>query len=292
MKFICIRPVEIEEGFYGNLSKNGNLATYMNQGKTILNIVPGEYSVSYNKTDTIVLHKVNIQINNSDNLKISFLKIDKNALLNDGYFEGDFLERIFFKNNINKLNTKNPNYVSEKEKEETIKEAKQILKNISIDILKQMPVSMKSSVILSDLNRNNIKELDKNQLKEINEIIKYPYYGNGYDYNIIDEIHNIKDLEEIYEKSIYADLGIYPKYKQTCKKCGHTFYLNNSEIEWYLNKNLNIPKTCEFCRKGLKRPDKIESKSKISNESLEEETVKTEMQIALEKAGVSITEQK
>ena len=64
------------------------------------------------------------------------------------------------------------------------------------------------------------------------------------------------------------------------------------EIEWYLNKNLNIPKTCEFCRKGLKRPDKIESKSKISNESIEEEPVKTEMQIALENAGVSITEQK
>lgn len=294
MKFICIRQIEVEEGFYGNVCKDGELSTYVNNGKSIF-IVPGEYSVSYNKTDTIVLHNVRIRINNNSNYHmINFIKIDKNVLLDDGYFEGNFIERIFFKNIINDINTKNPDYVSQKEKEETIKEARKIIRNASLKAIENLPVSLRCSVILADLRNHNLNEnddLDETQLKEINRILKIPYKYDKYDYNIFDEIHNIKELNELFEMSNYADFGIYPKYRETCKKCGDMFYLNIHEINWYLNKKLKIPKTCEYCRKGLERPTKIEPKNKISNESLEEEPVKTEMQIALEKAGITITDQ-
>lgn len=290
MKFICIREVKIEEEYYEN---NKDLPTNIGNNKIFL--IPGEYKVSYNKTSNVVLHNTTLRIRDTPcplYCDVKNIEIHKNELLNDGYFEGGLIDKLFFKNDIDRLNKKDDNFVTKKEKVETIKEARQLLRNTSIDILKKMPISMKSAIILSDLNKNNVEKLDEKQLKEINEILKHPCEGDVYDFNIFDEIRNIKDLEELFEKSNYADMGIYPKYKQTCKKCGHTFYLNNTEIKWYLIKNLNIPKKCEFCRKGLKRPDKIESKSKISNESLGEEPVKTEMQIALEKAGMSITEQK
>ena len=290
MKFICIREVKIEGDYYKN---NKDLPT--NIGNNQVFLIPGEYKVSYNKTSNVVLHNVSLRVGEMScplYCSVKNIEIHKNELLNDGYFEANLIDKLVFKNNIDRLNKKDDNFVTKKEKAETIKEAKQILRNISIDILKKMPVSMKSAVILSDLNKNKCQKLDEKQLKEINEILKYPCEGDVYDFNIFDEIHNIKDLEELFEQSNYADMGIYPKYKQTCKKCGHTFYLNNTEIKWYLIKNLNIPKKCEFCRKGLKRPEKVKAKSKISNESLEEETVKTEMQIALEKAGITGSEQK
>ena len=39
---------------------------------------------------------------------------------------------------------------------------------------------------------------------------------------------------------------------QKCKQCGAEFSISDSEIEFYKNKNLNIPKRCKKCRKNNK----------------------------------------
>lgn len=36
--------------------------------------------------------------------------------------------------------------------------------------------------------------------------------------------------------------------QRTCKQCGKTFALSQSEIDFYQDKNLSIPKRCEECR--------------------------------------------
>lgn len=41
--------------------------------------------------------------------------------------------------------------------------------------------------------------------------------------------------------------------KQTCKQCGKTFELTDSEINFYKSKNLNIPKRCKQCRDNNKK---------------------------------------
>lgn len=41
--------------------------------------------------------------------------------------------------------------------------------------------------------------------------------------------------------------------KCTCKQCGKTFELSDSEIDFYKNKNLNLPKRCKECRQANKQ---------------------------------------
>lgn len=155
---------------------------------------------------------------------------------------------------------------------------------------------MKCNVILKDLRDHFIEtneDLDKNQLKWINKILKHPCKNyNEFDFNIFDEIHSLDELKELQDASNAAEYDIGPKRKEICKKCGNTFYLTKGELDWYRSRDLNVPKKCPYCRKGIERPVMIYSENENFNESIEEEPVKTEMQIALEKAGVSITEQK
>lgn len=41
--------------------------------------------------------------------------------------------------------------------------------------------------------------------------------------------------------------------KNNCKQCGKTFIVSDSEIEFYKNKKLSIPKRCKECRKANKK---------------------------------------
>lgn len=41
--------------------------------------------------------------------------------------------------------------------------------------------------------------------------------------------------------------------QKTCKQCGKTFTLTQSEIDFYANKNLSIPKRCKECRSQNKQ---------------------------------------
>ena len=40
--------------------------------------------------------------------------------------------------------------------------------------------------------------------------------------------------------------------KRICKQCGKEFTLNDSEIKFYKEKNLDLPKRCSECRKENK----------------------------------------
>lgn len=55
--------------------------------------------------------------------------------------------------------------------------------------------------------------------------------------------------------------------KRTCVQCGKTFILSDSEIKFYKNRNLSIPKRCKECREENKKNkgNRVSSDSKPSD---------------------------
>lgn len=54
--------------------------------------------------------------------------------------------------------------------------------------------------------------------------------------------------------------------KRTCKQCGKEFELSESEIQFYKNKNLNIPKRCKACRAKNKQSQQRQEKSEVQSD--------------------------
>lgn len=291
MKYVCVRPIKLEKYYFIQDQFTNNPLEW----KKYAFIEPGTYNVRCRNYDFITICNAHIRIDSDDNIRIVDLLIDKNALIDDGYFEGNFIDKLFHKEGIKKLNKKDL-YFSDRQKQKVINEAKKILSEASQEVLKELPIWMKCNVILKDLRDHFIEtneDLDENQLNWINKILKHPCKNhNEFDFNIFDEIHNLDELKDLQDASNAAEYDIGPKRKEICKRCGNAFYLTKGELDWYFSRDLNVPKKCPYCRKGIERPVMIYPENKNFYESIEEEPVKTEMQIALEKAGVSITEQK
>jgi len=293
MKFICIRPIKLEKGYF--IQDEGEKYEYINWNETTF-IEAGEYKVRHISHEYVTLKNIRIRINDTENIKtLDSLRFNKNALVDNGYFEGGLLEKVFYKEVIEYLNRKDL-YWENMEKRKTIEEAKKILADASQEVLVTLPVWMKCNIILKDLKDHFIED-DSDvpegfRFDKVNEILKHPCKNDEYDYNIFDEINSVQELKDLQDTSNAAEYDIGPKRKEICKKCGHPFYLTKGELDWYFARELKIPKTCQYCRKGIKRPEMIYPENTNFNESLEEEPVKTEMQIALEKAGITVTEQK
>lgn len=52
--------------------------------------------------------------------------------------------------------------------------------------------------------------------------------------------------------------------RRTCKQCGKTFFINDSEINFYKSKNLTLPKRCKNCRKQNKQMKQVYPETAIS----------------------------
>lgn len=53
--------------------------------------------------------------------------------------------------------------------------------------------------------------------------------------------------------------------KRTCVQCGKEFYLNNSEIRYFKQRNLHLPKRCPECRALNKANKKVEASKTTEN---------------------------
>lgn len=124
MKFICVRPIKLEkEYFIQNQFVNDSI-----KWEKYAFIEPRTYNVRCRKYDFVTICNAHIRIDSDDNIKIVDLLIDKNALIDDGYFEGNFIDKLFHKESIKKLNKKYL-YFSNRQKQKVINEAKKFLKN-------------------------------------------------------------------------------------------------------------------------------------------------------------------
>lgn len=161
-----------------------------------------------------------------------------------------------------------------------IQEARELLVKVQDDTLKKMPVWMKCNYLLNQIINEDDQNINWGKVNKILRTGSVPY-----DFNIFHNVYSKTDLLEVRDYAITATMpGSGMEYhKKKCKKCGEYFSLTYEEIDWFQRKNLKVPSTCYYCRKGIEKPKPVKH---TNNNPLEEESFKTAMQMALEKAKV------
>ena len=158
------------------------------------------------------------------------------------------------------------------------------LREAMVNSLKDYSVFMKLNyfigVVVTISDKENIN------WEKINKVLKD--FIDEYDYNTFlfssKEINSIERLAEIRDDLNISSIGNLGAWRKgICKKCGDEFSLSYDEVMFYKNKKLHLPKRCYFCRKGIPKPKDEQPKINISQETVE---CKTDLEIALEKAGL------
>ena len=74
-----------------------------------------------------------------------------------------------------------------------------------------------------------------------------------YDFNCYSRITTPEQFFEARESCIESSVFNLAWQKHICKDCGNTFFMNFSEVEFFRNKELHLPKRCRKCRELRKR---------------------------------------
>lgn len=87
------------------------------------------------------------------------------------------------------------------------------------------------------------------EMEEDNTDGKYPYTNlydaqHSYFTNITDATNGMNHANE--------DIAKGKLFVRQCKECGMFYYANKDEDEWFLDRNLKIPKRCPKCRRHKK----------------------------------------
>lgn len=169
--------------------------------------------------------------------------------------------------------------------EECFSAVRELFEEATTNAMLSMPMWMRLNYFANTFERGgddtNINWDKVNHFLMLGIDKKKPYY------NICGRIHNLKQLRKAAMDAQMAFIPEFdlPFYRRKCKQCGDTFDLTIGEINSYEKKNLKIPCRCYHCRKGINK----QTGEHIVPKQKEEENVKTAMQIAMEKAGVSVT---
>lgn len=165
--------------------------------------------------------------------------------------------------------------------EECFQAVHKLFEEATENAMLKMPMWMRLNYFANTVGQTDGKDVN---WEKVNRFLmlgidkKKPYY------NICGKIRNVKQLKQAAVDARLAampDFGM-PFYRRKCKQCGDMFELTLGEIESYERKGLHIPGRCRYCRKGIDK----HTGEHIIPKKIEEEPVKTEMQIALEKAGI------
>lgn len=131
---------------------------------------------------------------------------------------------------------------------------------------------------------NSFSKMMFNDIDEINNI-DFNFVNSCLNENRSDidkglEKANCKSLDEFKEFAnkcfcIMYDLDPYKTLK--CKKCGNEFSIHYNEAYSFISKGLELPKTCYYCRKGLKNQAEAEKEfqKKLEEENKLREEFKT-----------------
>lgn len=116
-------------------------------------------------------------------------------------------------------------------------------------IITKGPLLVKIEFVLNSLNLMNNIDDSKINWSVVNKILFK--FEQPFDYNInlpmyIDSVEQLHSLRAII---FMANNDLEPYYSYDCKICSKSFMLNYGEIQFYLSRNLYVPKRCEKCRK-------------------------------------------
>ena len=136
----------------------------------------------------------------------------------------------------------------------TIANAQKIVESRLIDQLREETMMVRVAyirgIILRSLRNSGATEEDIDWEK-VNDILLCNI--NQYDFNIVDPVKSLADLNDIQDRINSAALlpGL-PWRRCKCKECKKLFYMCEQEVEFYKNKKLDTPKRCPACRKARK----------------------------------------
>ena len=144
-----------------------------------------------------------------------------------------------------------------------------------LEYAKTLPIWMRCNILARQLEGLSNEEINWDM---VNEILSYQ--NKRLDFNDFEKVSSLEEFDKVRFRAITAEVPEFnePYYRKVCKTCGETFTLTRGELNYFQKKNLHIPGRCYACRKDITKP-KIVPKT-------EEIVLKTQMQIALEKAGV------
>lgn len=147
---------------------------------------------------------------------------------------------------------------------DTIADAQKLVESRLIDHLSEETMMVRVAcirgIILRSLQNNGATEENINWDK-VNDILLCNI--NQYDFNIIDPVRSLADLNDIQDRLNSASLlpGL-PWRRCKCKDCKKLFYMGLGEVEFYEKKKLDTPKRCPNCRKARKYKDEKEALNK------------------------------
>ena len=151
----------------------------------------------------------------------------------------------------------------------------------NIQFLKEMNMEWKVRCILGLIAKLKEEHEDASiNFELINEILGEV---DQYDFNDFEEVKTVEDLQNILWNVVEASVMDGNWRVCTCKKCKNKFHLSYKKTMWFEKKGFPIPKTCDYCKKGIERPI---PKKEVKKEEVVEEHVPTTMELALKKANV------
>ena len=153
------------------------------------------------------------------------------------------------------------------------------LAKFDTEYVKSFPVWMRCNYLARKMQNLSDEQINWDK---VNEILSYQ--NEDLDFNDFDPVHSVEEFENVRSRAITAEVPEFnePYYKKICKTCGDEFTLTKGEILFFQKKNFKIPSRCYCCRKNIEKPKPIIPEKKTEEVVVE----KTQMQIALEKAGL------
>lgn len=138
--------------------------------------------------------------------------------------------------------------ITQEEWAETNRKVSEMLREIEEETIRKMPLWMRLNFYANRLGRaiNDGHKEEDIKWDYINEMLTKDL--NIFDYNMFKPVHSIEEFSELRFDVISASEGIGPWHKHECKDCGKEFYMQHSEVQFYQDKELNLPKRCKECR--------------------------------------------
>lgn len=126
--------------------------------------------------------------------------------------------------------------------------------------LKELPLFMRLNYILNNLYRNENNEIIEGMIdwKNINDILTKNV--DDTDYQFIKEVKSVKEITQLKLDIEFAMADLQPWKISKCKDCHEEFHMNFSEVMYFLEKGMKLPKRCPECRKARKGDGTLEEK--------------------------------
>lgn len=138
--------------------------------------------------------------------------------------------------------------ITQQDLEECNRKMREMFQRIEIETLQKMPMWMRFNYLGNKLSRalkdgvtNNDIDWDK-----LNHLLSDG--RDEYDFNYYDRITTPEQFFEARELCIGSPILNWVWQKRFCKDCGSKFTMSHSEVEFFKNKELHLPKRCPKCR--------------------------------------------